>query len=102
MNTLMLFKHIKTRMVVAKYFKSKKKAIQAWTKLPISGEWKIICLKERKPSGHRYQLTYTKQNMIGSLDSYDIICLSKKEALYLKNKIERINQRYSIQIEKLY
>lgn len=102
MNTLMLFKHIKTRIVVAKYFRSKDKANKTWAKIPTSSEWKVIYLKERKPSGHRYQLTYTKKNVLGSLDSNDIICLSKKEALYLKNKIERVNQHYIIQIEKLY
>lgn len=102
MNTLMLFKHIKTRLVLAKYFRSKDKAIQTWTKISTSSEWEVIYLKERKPSGHRYQLTYTKPNIIGSLDSYDIICRSKKEALYLKNKIKRTNQNYIIQLEKLY
>ena len=102
MNTLMLFKHIKTRIVEAKYFKSKAKAIQTWSKIPSSGEWEVIYLKERKPSGHRYQLTYTKRGVLGNLDSKDIICFSKEEALYLKNKIEGINQHYIIQIEKLY
>lgn len=102
MNTLMLFKHIKMRIVQAKYFKSEDKAIQAWGKIPHSGEWEVIYLKERKPRGHRYQLTYTKQGMLGNLESKDIICFSKKEALYLKNKIERINQHYIIQIKKLY
>ena len=102
MNTLMLFKHIKERIVVAKYFRSEDKAIQAWGRIPHSGEWEVIYLEERKPSGHRYQLTYTKKGVLDNLDSKDIICFSKKEALYLKNKIERINQHYNIQIEKLY
>ena len=102
MNTLMLFKHIKGRIVVAKYFRSEGKAIQAWGKIPHSGEWEVIYLEERKPSGHRYQLTYTKRSEQGKLYSRDIICFSKKEAVYLKNKIERINQTYITNIKKLY
>ena len=97
MNTLMVFKHIKTGMVVAKYSRN-----DWWSRFTTSDEWEIIHLEERKPSGHRYQLTYTKPNILGSIDSNDIICFSKKEALYLKNKIERINQHYTVYIEKLY
>ena len=102
MNTLMLIKHFETRRVIAKYFKSENEAIQSWAYIPISDEWEIIYLKERKPKGHRYQLTCTKQGEENNLYSKDIICFSKKEALYLKNKIERINQHYIIQIKKLY
>lgn len=102
MNTLMLIKHIETRIVVAQYFKSEDEAIQTWSGLPISEEWEIIHLGERKPSGHRYELTYTKPNQLGILYSNNIICFSKKEALYLKNKIERTNQNYIIHIKKLY
>ena len=98
----MLIKHLETRIIVAKYFNSENEAIEAWTNIPISDEWEIAYLKERKPSGHRYQLTYTKRGVLDNLYSNDIICLSKKEALYLKNKIERINQHYIIQIKKLY
>ena len=92
MRTIMLFKHIKARIVEVKYFRNKDKAIQTWAKLPASSEWEVIYLKERKPSRHRYQLTYTKPGVLGNLDSKDIICFSEEEALYLKNKIGRINQ----------
>lgn len=102
MNTLMLIKHIKARIVVAQYFKSEEEAIQIAAKIPITGEWETIHIKERKPTGHRYQLTCTKPDVQGNLYSKDIICFSKKEALYLKNKIERINQHYITQIKKLY
>lgn len=102
MNTLMLIKHIETRIVVAQYFNSEDEAIRAWRNIPISDEWEIIYLKERKPSGHRYELKYTKRGEQGNLYSNYIICFSKKEALYLKNKIERTNQHYIIQIKKLY
>lgn len=102
MNTIMLLKHIVTRVVVVQYFKNEDKAIHWWSRLPISDEWEIIYLKERKPSGHRYQLTYTKPNERGIQYSKYIICFSKEEALYLKNKIKRTNQHYIIQIKKLY
>ena len=101
MNTLMLIKHIEKRIVVARYFNSEDEAIQE-CRLPISDEWEVIYLEERKPNGHRYELTYTKYDEQGILYSKYIICFSKKEALYLKNKIERVNQNYIIQIKKLY
>lgn len=102
MNTLMLIKHIEARIVVAQYFKSEDEAIQIGSKIPILSKWEVIYLEGRKPTGHRYQLTYTKQGVKGNLYSRDIICFSKKEARYLKNKIERVNQHYIIQIKKLY
>lgn len=103
MNTLMLIKHIEKRIVVvAGYFKSEDAAIQLWSNMPCTGEWEIFYLRERKPSGHRYQLTCTHEERQGNLFSTDIICFSKKEAIYLKNKIERINQHYITQIKKLY
>ena len=102
MNTLMLLKHFEKRIIVAQYFKSEDEAIQWWSLLPISDEWEIIYLKERNPIGHRYELTYAKYDELGVLYSKYIICFSKKEALYLKNKIERVNQHYIINIKRLY
>ena len=101
MNTIMLLKHIKLRSVVVLYSRSEERAIRTWSNL-FRNEWEVIYLKERKPCGHRYQLTCTKHDEPGNLYSREIICFSKKEALYLKNKIERINQHYTIQIKKLY
>lgn len=102
MNTLMLIKHIKTKIVAALYFKNEDEAIQTWGTLPMSDEWEIIYLKERKPSGHRYELTCIKQGKQDDRHSKYIICFSKKEALYLKNKIKRISQHYIIKIKNLY
>lgn len=102
MNTLMLLKHFEKRIVVPQYFKSEDEAINWWSRLPISDEWEIIYLEEREPSGHRYQLSYTKCDDQGFLYSNYVICFSKKETLYLKNKIESVNQNYVIQIKKLY
>lgn len=102
MNTLMLLKHFEKRIVSAQYFKSEDEAIYWWSRLPISDEWEIIYLKEREPNGHRYALTYAKYDELGVLYSKYIICFSKKEALYLKNKIERVNQHYIINIKRLY
>ena len=102
MNTLMLLKNIELRIVAAQYFKSEDEAIQTWGSMPFTEDWEIIYLKERKSSGHRYKLTCTKRGKKGNLYSKDIICFSKKEALYLKNKIERVNQDYIIQTKQLY
>ena len=102
MNTLMLLKHLEKRIAIAQYFKSEGEAIHWWARLPISDEWEIIYMKERETSGHRYELAYAKYEEQGALYSKYIICFSKKEALCLKNKIERINQHYIIQIKKLY
>lgn len=102
MNTLMLLKNCEKRVIVAQYFKNENEAIQWWSLLPIADEWEIIYLEERNPNGHRYELTYAKYDERGVLYTKYIICFSKKEALYLKNKIERVNQNYIIQIKKLY
>ena len=102
MNTLMLLKHYEKRIVIAQYFRSEDEAIHWWSRLPIADECEIVYLEERKPKGHRYELTYAKFDEQANLYSTYIICFSKKEALYLKNKIERINQHYIIQIKKLY
>lgn len=102
MNTLMLIKHVETRTVVAQYFSSEDEAVLWWSHLPIADEWEIIYLKERKPSGHRYALTYVKSDEKGIPYSKYIICFSKKEAIILKNKIERTNQDYITLIKELY
>ena len=101
MNTIMLLKHPKQKIVIALYYKSEYRAIWSWSYL-FREEWEVIYLKERKPSGHRYNLIYTKCEEQEYQHSRNIICFSKKEALYLKNKIERMNQHYIFQINKLY
>lgn len=102
MNTLMVIKHIEKKMVIAKYFNNEDEAITWWRNLPISEECEILYLKERKPIGHRHELLYAKYDEQGVLYSKYIICFSKKEALHLKNIIEKIDQHYIIQIKKLY
>lgn len=102
MNTLMLLKHFETRMVVPQYFSSEDEAVRWWSRFPVADDWEIIYLKERQPSGHRYYLKYTKSDKKGILYSKYIICFSKKEAIILKNKIERINQDYITLIKELY
>lgn len=104
MNVLMLLKHLEKRIIVPQYFKSEDEAMHWWSRFRIlsSNEWEIIYLKEREPSGHRYELSYAKFDERGVLYYKYIICFSKKETLYLKNIIERVNQNYVIQIKKLY
>lgn len=102
MNTLILLKHLKKRIVISQYFKNENKAIHWWSHLPSSDEWEVIYLKERSPSGHRYRLMYTKFDEQGILYSKYVICFSKKEALYLENAIKKTNERYITQTKKLY
>lgn len=102
MNTLMLIKNIKMGNIAVLYFNSEEEAILTWRYITVSDEWEIIYLKERKPNGHQYKLTYTKKDGNGNLYSKDIICFTKKEAIILKNKIERTNQNYITQIKKNY
>ena len=102
MNTLMVIKHIETRIVEKQYFNSEDEAINWWSSLPIADEWEIIYLKERKPSGHRYALKYTKPDERGILYSKYIICFSKKEAIILQQKIRKENPNYITNIKKIY
>lgn len=102
MNTLMVIKHIETRIVEKQYFNSEDDAINWWSSLPIADGWEIIYLKERKPSGHRYTLKYTKPDERGILYSKYIICFSKKEAIILQQKIRKENPNYITNIKKIY
>lgn len=102
MNTLMLLKYPGKKIVSAQYFKSEDEAIHWWSRSTLASEWEVIYLEERKASGHRYELTYAKRDERGILYAKHAICYSKKEALYLKNRIERVNENYVIQIKKLY
>jgi hypothetical protein len=102
MDTLIVIKHIEKKTIMAQNFKSKDRAIQWWKRLPISDECEIIHLGERKPSGHRYELLCVKCGEAGIMCSKYIMCFSKKEALYLRNKIEEINGHYVTRIKKLY
>ena len=102
MNTLMLINHIEKKILLAQYFNNENEAIQWWSRLPVSDECEIIYLKERKPSGHRYELLYAKYGESDVVYSKYVICFSQKEALILKKKIEQINGHYVIQIKRLY
>ena len=102
MNTLMILKHIEKKIIIAQRFNNKDEAIQWWKRLPISEECEIIYLKERKTSGHRYELLCAKYEGSDVICSKYIICFSKEEALYLKDIIEKINGNYVTQIKKLY
>lgn len=98
----MLLKNLKKKIIIQEYFKNKNEAIQSWAHLPNSNEWEILYLEERTPKGHRYELTYSKFDELGNLYSKYIICFSKKEALYLENKIKEANRQYITHIKEIY
>ena len=102
MRTIVLLKHIEKKIITAMYFKNEDKAIDWWCKFPSSEEWVIIYEGERKRSGHRYELQYSKFDEYGKLYSKYIICYSKKESLLLKRKINEANSNYIITIKELY
>lgn len=102
MNTLVLLKHIEKKIVLSKYFKSEDEVTQWWSYFPCSEEWRVIHLEERDPSGHRYELIYSKFDERGILYSKYIICFSKKEAIILEGKIKEANSDYIIKIKRLY
>ena len=96
----MLLKNLRKKIILQGYFKNKYEAVQSWANLPDA--WEILYLEERNRSGHRYELEYSKLDELGNLYSKYIICFSKKEALYLENKIKEATQQYNTQIKKIY
>lgn len=102
MKTLLLLKHIEKKIILAECFKSEKEAYIWWIDFPASEEWEIIHEGERKRSGHRYELTYSKFNERGVLYSKYIVCFSKNEAVILEQKIKKENPNYITNIERLY
>lgn len=102
MKTILLLKHIVKKSVLTKYFKNMDEAIEWWKYFPFSDEWEIIHERERKKSGHRYELSYSTFDECGKLYSRYAICFSKKESLILRKKIEEANPNYILNIKKLY
>ena len=102
MRTILLLKHIEKKIILTMYFKNENESINWWSNFPCSEEWAIIYEGERKRSGHRYELTYSKFDEQGKMYSKYIICFSKKEALTLKRKINETNSSYILTIKKLY
>lgn len=102
MRTLLIAKNIERRIITTLYSKNEVQALHQWDNRPGKEEWEIIYLKRRKRTGHRYGLECAKFYENGELYSKYIICFSKKEALYLKQKIEKVNSNYLFDIKKLY
>lgn len=102
MRTLLITKNIEMKFIVTNYFKNEEQALRLWSECPCTEEYEIVYLKEREKSGHRYELEYAEFDECGELYSKYIICFSKKEALYLKQKIKEVNPYYLFNIKKLY
>lgn len=102
MKTLLVLKNIEKDFVVFLYSKNKDDALNLWSYWPRYLDWEIVYLEERKKTGHRYDLEYTKFDEDGELYSEYIICFSKKEALILEDKIREVNPNYMFNIKKLY
>lgn len=102
MKKLLLLKHIEKKIIITKYFKNEDQACEWWVNFPASEEWEIIHEGERKKSGHRYELIYSKFDGQELLYSKYAICFSKKEAVILGQKIRKENPNYITNIKKLY
>ena len=102
MKKLLLLKHIEKEIIMAMYFKDEEQAYNWWVNFPASEEWEIIHEGERKKSGHRYELIYSKFDEQGELYSKYIICFCKKEAVILEQKIRKEIPSYITNIKKLY
>lgn len=102
MRTLLITKNIERKIITTHYFKDEEQALRQWNEWACKEEWAIVYLKKREKSGHRYGLEYAKFDECGELYSKYIICFSKKEALYLEQKIREVNSNYLFNIKKLY
>lgn len=102
MKKLLLLKHIEKKVIVAKYFKNEDQALDWWVSFPASEEWDIVHEGERKKSGHRWELNYSKLDERGELYTKYIVCFSKKEAVILEQKIRKENPEYITNIKKHY
>lgn len=102
MEKLLLLKHTEGQTAIALYFKNEDQVRNWWTDLPCPEKFILIYEGERKKSGHRFKLTYSKFDERGQLYSKYIICFSKKEAIFLEKKIKEINPNYITNIKKIY
>lgn len=102
MKKLLLLKHIENETIMALHFKNENQATEWWINFPYSKEWNIIYEGEREKSNHKYNLIYIKLDEEGKWYSKYIICFSKKEAVFLREKIKKENPNYIFNIEKLY
>lgn len=102
MKKLLLLKHIEKKIIMAMYFKNEEQAYNWWANFLASEEWEIIHEGERKKSGHRYEIIYSKFDEQGELYSKYIICFSKKEAIILAQKIKKEIPSYITNIKKIY
>lgn len=102
MKKLLLLKHIESKIIMAMYFKDEEKALNWWTNFLASEEWEIIHEGERKRSGHRWEVNYSKSDEQGELYTKYIICFSKEEAVTLSKKIKKENPCYIVNYKKIY
>lgn len=102
MRKLLLLKHTGGNTAIVLYFRNEDQVRNWWINLPCPEEFILIYEGERKKSGHRFGLTYSKFDEAGKLYSKYIICFSKKEAIFLTKKIKEINPDYITTIKKIY
>ena len=102
MRTITIIEHVEKKIILAHYSRNEDEAINWFNANPLKDEWNILHMDTREKSGHRYELEAAKFDECGELYSKYIICFSKKEALYLKELIRKINPEYLFSIKKIY
>lgn len=89
MKYLVAFTHTELKNVMFLTFRKEEAITKWWQNLPNSFEFDIICTKELKKSGHRYELECAKFDEKGNIYSKYVCVNSKKEAIFVKNEIKK-------------
>lgn len=102
MKKVLVLKHIAGRTAIILFFKNEDQVCDWWIRLPCPQEFDIIYYDDRKKSGHRYELTYSKFDETGHIYTKHVFCYSKEESVFLEEKIKEINPEYITTINKIY
>ena len=100
MKKVLVLKQIAARTAIVLFFKDEDQLCDWWIRLPCPQEFDIIYEGNRSRSKHRYELTYSKFDGFGNLYTKYALCYSKREAVYLEEKIKEINSEYITKIKK--
>lgn len=102
MEKLLVLKDIYKQTAITLNFRNSNQVTKWWIDQPCPEIFITVHEGERKKNGHRFGLTYSKFDETGRLYSKYFICFSKKEAIFLAEKIKEINPNYTTQIKKIY
>lgn len=103
MKTLTIFYNSQLVNIFKKYHKNQAEALAWWKNYSKkNAEDRILLMRDLKRTGHKYEITCR------STDSWDeeyfkyIHCHSKKEALFIIDRIKELTSKYKITLKKIY